>query len=143
MKKIIGPIDPSIEARADKLTNAYSELNRQANRRWSACAVVSLVAFNLEKSTDSQVIFATTLNGDNIFPIILIILAMTNFVYCVAHISAYKASDMLLAFNRDFGLNKVPITRYDVDRKFNYGDLIHRPRRGKAIEDKLIYLRVE
>lgn len=116
-----------IEIDVEKLAAAYSEQNKQVNKRWALCAVTSLVAVNLKGGETEQVLFATTLNGDSIFPLVLIGLAMTNFVYVVAHISAYDASSMFLKYISENKLDTRYITGNEgfTGKKDSYADYLH------------------
>ena len=125
--KKIGKNAAIMEIDVEKLAAAYSEQNKQVNKRWALCAITSLVAINLKGGETEQVLFATTLNGDSIFPLVLVGLAMTNFVYVVAHIAAYDASSMFLKYIAENKLDARYITGIKdlAGKKDSYADYLH------------------
>ncbi len=83
------------EVNYETLAKAYSLQQQQANRRWAISAFVALFALNLDPTKESQTLLGTQLRGENLIPFVLVILAVTNLVYVVAHIVSMKAAVMV------------------------------------------------
>ncbi len=113
-------INPEIDI--EKIAAALSEENKQANLRWTICAGVSFFAFNLNPDLPTQLIFSTNINSKNIYPALAIFVALTNFVYVISHMSAYKTRLLFEAVCIDRNFYE---TKIDTKEKFNFGDYFH------------------
>lgn len=110
------------EVDIEKIAAALSEENKQANIRWTICAGLSFFAFNLNPDLPTQLIFSTNINSKNIYPALAIFVALTNFVYVISHMSAYKTRLIFEAVCID---RKLYEQKIDSNEIFNFGEYFH------------------
>lgn len=70
--------------------SAYNNVNRQANRLWAlSAATATLILVSDFHSADPRPL-GMKINPEFVQPLLVILLAGTNIVYCVAHASVYR-----------------------------------------------------
>lgn len=86
---------------------AYNDANRQSNRMWSACAIISLFVISFALGSEIDSVFGVKVDSSYALPLTVLILSLVNISYSVCHVSAYRIAAVYQAIvKQHFGQDK-------------------------------------
>ena len=88
---------------------AYNDANRQANRMWSACALISLLVISFALGSEVDSIFGIKVSVNYALPISVLILSLLNISYSVFQLNAYRIAAVYQAVVKEKFGKDIPL----------------------------------